>query len=89
MSDFSLQALNVAIGSIAFEREALMLRIKSVSPEVEDEEQLSEQVLLIDQTLGEFHDEYDALRGDSTTYPPFETVIAEGARSARAAFKVE
>ncbi len=87
MSDFTLQALNVAIGSIAFEREALMLRIKSVSAEVEDEEQLSEQVLLIDRTLSEFHDEYDALRGNSTTYPSFEEVIAEGARSARATFE--
>ena len=87
MSEFTLQALNVAIGSIAFEREALTLRIESVSPEVEDEEQLTEQVLLIEKTLCEFRDAYKALRGSSTTHPPYEYIVAEGVRSAREVFK--
>ena len=87
MSEFTLQALNVAIGSIAFEREALLLRIESVSAEVEDEEQLSEQVLLIEQTLGEFRDAYKELRAGSNTYPAYEAVVAEGIRSAREFFK--
>jgi len=87
MSDFTLQSLNVAIGSLAFEREALTLRIESVSAETEDEEQLSEQVMLIEQTLAEFRDEYKALRGDTSTHPPYEAIVAEGVRSARAAFK--
>jgi hypothetical protein len=80
---FTLQALSIAIGSIAFEREALLLRIESVSAEVEDEEQLSEQVLLIEQALGEFRDEYKALRGSSNGYPTYEAIVAEGVRSAR------
>jgi hypothetical protein len=87
MSEFTLQSLNVAIGSLAFERETLTLRIESVSAETEDEEQLSEQVLLIEQTLGEFRDAYKALRGDSTTHPPYEAIVAEGVRSAREVFR--
>ena len=86
MSDFTLQSLSVAIGSLAFEREVLTLRVESVSAEVEDEEQLSEQVMLIEQTLAEFRDEYKALRGDGTTPPTYEAVVAEGVRSARVAF---
>jgi hypothetical protein len=87
MSEFTLQALNIAIGSIAFEREALLLRIESVSAEVEDAEQLSEQVVLIEQALGEFRDEYKALRGSSNSYPAYEAIVAEGIRSARELFK--
>jgi hypothetical protein len=87
MSDFTLQSLNLAIGSLAFEREALMLRVEAVSPETEDEEQLSEQVMLIQQTLAEFRDEYKALRGDTSTHPPYEAIVAEGVRSARAVFQ--
>jgi len=87
MSAFTLQALNAAIGSMSFEREALLLRIESVSTEVEDEEQLSEQVLLLERTLGEFRDEYEALRGSSDGYPTYDAVVAEGAHSARDCFK--
>jgi hypothetical protein len=86
MSEFTLQALNVAIGSMSFEREVLLLRIESVSAEIEDEEQLSEQVLLIERTLGEFRDEYKGLRGSSNSYPTYEAVVAEGIRSAREFF---
>jgi hypothetical protein len=86
MSDFTRQSLSVAIGSLAFEREVLTLRVESVSAEVEDEEQLSQQVMLIEQTLAEFRDEYKALRGDATTPPVYEAVVAEGVRSARVAF---
>jgi hypothetical protein len=86
MSDFTLQSLSIAIGSLAFEREAVTLRIESVSAEIEDEEQLSEQVLMIERALGEFHDEYNALRGDTTTYPPYEAIVAEGVRSAKMMF---
>jgi hypothetical protein len=64
-----------------------MLRIESVSAEIEEEEQLSEQVLLIEQTLGEFRDAYKALRGDGNAHPAYEAVVAEGIRSARELFK--
>jgi hypothetical protein len=87
MSDFTLQSLNVAIGSLVFEREALTLRIESVSAAIEEEEQLSEQVQLIEEALGEFRDAYKALRGDGTTHPPYEAVVATGVRSAREVFK--
>jgi len=87
MSDFTLQSLSIAIGSLAFEREVLTLRVESVSAEVEDEEQLSEQVMLIEKTLAEFRDEYKALRGHSTTHPNYEALVAEGVRSARVAFE--
>lgn len=87
MSEFTLQALNIAIGAMSFEREALLLRIESVSAEVEDEEQLSEQVLLIERTLGEFRDEYKALRGSSNSHPAYEAIVAEGTRSAQEFFK--
>jgi len=87
MSEFTLQALNIALGSIAFEREALLLRIEAVSADVQDQELLSEQVLLIEQALGEFRDAYKALRGDSNGYPAYETVVAEGIRSAQEFFK--
>lgn len=88
MSEFTLQALNIAVGSIAFEREALMLRIESVSAQVENDEQLSEQVLLVEQALGEFRDAYNhALRSNSGSHPSYATVVAEGIRSAREYFK--
>jgi hypothetical protein len=84
MSEFTLQSLGIAIGSLAFEREALTLRIETVSAETEDAEQLSEQVLLIEETLGEFRDAYKAARGDKVTHLPYEALVAEGVRSARA-----
>jgi len=87
MSEFALQSLNIAIGSLAFEREVLTLRAESVSAETEDAEQLSEQVLLVEETLGEFRDVYKSLRGESITHPPYENIVAEGVRSARALFE--
>lgn len=76
MSDLTLQSLHTAIGALAFEREALMLRIATVSPEVETDEELSEQVMLIEQVLGEYRDLYRAQRGNSTTFPAYEEVVA-------------
>jgi hypothetical protein len=87
MSESTLQALNNAMGSITFEREALLLRIESVSAEIEDEEQLLEQVVLNEQALGEFRGEYKALRASSNSYPAYEAIFAEGIRNAREFFK--
>ncbi|MFN7726945.1 MAG: hypothetical protein ACK5QH_17965 [Rubrivivax sp.] len=84
MSDFTLRALNLAIGSMAFERELLLHRIETVAAEVEQAEQLSEQVLLIEQALGEFRDAYTVGREREPVYPPYEVVFAEAVRSALA-----
>ena len=86
MSALTLQALNMAIGSIAFEREMLLMRIGSVPPTVADEEQLADQVLLLEQTLGEFRDVYQSKRSNLDKHPPYAAIVAEGVRSAREAF---
>ena len=46
--------------------------LKTVTREQDEDEHLSERVLDIDQALDELADEYDALRGDSSSYPTFE-----------------
>lgn len=77
MSEITLQSLHTAIGALAFEREALQLRIAAVAAEVESEEELSEQVLLIEQVLGEFRDLYRRQRAGSSTFPAYEEAVAD------------
>lgn len=71
MSDLSIRTLMLSIGALARERERIL---KTAPREQDEDERLSEQVLDIDQALGELADDYEALRGDSSTYPPFEKV---------------
>ena len=87
MSEVTLQSLYTAIGALAFEREALLQRIAAVPPEVESEEELSEQVMLIEQVLGEYRDLYRSQRGSSTTYPAYEETVAGAKARAIAHFQ--
>jgi hypothetical protein len=57
---------------------------KTATREQDEDERLSEQVLDIDQALGELADEYEARRGDSSTCPPFEEVAGISGRARRA-----
>ena len=72
MSDLTIRTLMLAISALAGERSALLKRIQACSMDEINDEHLSEQVLDIDQALGELADEYDTLRGDSQTYPTYE-----------------
>lgn len=87
MSEVTLQSLHTAIGAIAFEREALLQRIAIVSPETESEEELSEQVMLLEQVLGEYRDLYREQRGSAALFPTYEDTVADARARAIAHFK--
>lgn len=72
MSDLSIRTLMMSIGALARERQKILDLLKTVTQEQDEDEHLSERVLDIDQALDELADEYEALRGDSSTYPTFE-----------------
>ena len=72
MSDLSIRTLMMCIGALARERQGILDSLKTVTREQDEDEHLSERVLDIDQALDELADEYDALRGDSSSYPTFE-----------------
>jgi hypothetical protein len=74
MSDLSIRTLMLSIGALARERNSILNTLKTATREQDEDDRLSEQVLDIDQALGELADEYEAQRGDSSTYPPFEKV---------------
>ena len=78
MSDLSIRTLMLSIGALARERDSILNTLKTATREQDEDDHLSEQVLDIDQALGELADEYEALRGDSSTYPPFEKVAGIG-----------
>ena len=72
MSDLSIRTLMLSIGALARERASLMQTLKTATLEQDSDGHLSEHVMDIDQALDELADEYEALRGDSQTYPTFE-----------------
>ena len=74
MSDLSIRTLMLSIGALARERERIMNILNAATREQDQDDHLSEQVLDIDRALGELADDYEALRGTSSTYPPFEQV---------------
>ena len=74
MSTLSIRTLMLSIGALARERERILGRLNTATRAQDEDEHLSGQVLDIDQALGELADDYEALRGDSSTYPPFEKV---------------
>jgi len=76
MSDLSIRTLMLSISALARERERILNILNSATREQDQDEHLSEQVLDIDQALGELADDYEALRGNSSTYPPFEKVAS-------------
>ena len=78
MSDLSIRTLMMSIGALARERAGILETLKTATRDQDEDEHLSEQVLDIDQALGELADEYESLRGDSSTYPPVETLIGPG-----------
>lgn len=78
MSDLSIRTLMLSIGALARQRGSILDTLKSATRAQDEDDHLSEQVLDIDQALGELADEYEARRGDSSTYPPFEKVAGIG-----------
>ena len=76
MSDLSIRTLMLSISALARERERILNILNSATRAQDQDEHLSEQVLDIDQALGELADDYEALRGNSSTYPPFEKVAS-------------
>lgn len=66
----------LSISALARERERILNILDSATPEQDQDEHLSEQVLDIDQALGELADDDEALRGGSSAYPPFEKVAS-------------
>ena len=76
MSDLSIRTLMLSISALARERERILNILNAATREQDQDEHLSEQVLDIDQALGELADDYEALRGSSSTYPPFEKVAS-------------
>lgn len=70
MGNLSIKALMLSIGALARERAGLLSN-QETGTQHQDEHR-SEHVLDIDQALDELADEYEALRGDSSTYPTFE-----------------
>ena len=78
MSDLSIRTLMLSIGALARQRDSILATLKTATREQDEDDHLSEQVLDIDQALGELADEYEARRGDSSTHPPFEKVAGIG-----------
>ena len=78
MSDPSIRTLMLSIGALARQRDSILDTLKTATREQDEDDHLSEQVLDIDQALGELADDYEARRGESSTYPPFEKVAAIG-----------
>lgn len=78
MSDLSIRTLMLSISALARQRDSILDTLKTATREQDEDNHLSEQILDIDQALGELADEYEAQRGDSSTYPPFETLAGIG-----------
>lgn len=78
MSDLTIRTLMLSIGALARQRDSLLNTLKTATREQDEDDPLSEQVLDIDQALGELADEYEAQRGDSSTHAPFEKVAGIG-----------
>lgn len=78
MSDLSIRTLMLSIGALARDRAGLLETLKTATLEQDSDDHLSERVLDIDQALDELADAYEALRGDSQTYPTFERLTGLG-----------
>lgn len=75
MQDVSTQALMIAISSTLMDRCRLLDRIAAVDAEVDQNEQLSEQVMDIDMALGELSSVYGARLQAEPMFPPFEELV--------------
>lgn len=65
----------IAITAVVLERCRLIDKIGTVTPEVEEEERLSEQVMDIDAALGELAGPYQRQRLVERLYPDYEILI--------------
>ena len=75
MSELSTQALMIAISSTVMERCRILDRIAAVSPDVDEDEHLSEHVMDIDMVLGELSGPYEAQIKTDRMYPEYEKLV--------------
>lgn len=75
MSEISTRVLMIAITAVVLERCRLIDKIDTVTPEEEEEERLSEQVMDIDAALGELAGPYQRQRLEELLYPDYEELI--------------
>ncbi|MDB5865730.1 MAG: hypothetical protein JWO70_3536 [Betaproteobacteria bacterium] len=76
MAEFSIQTLMIAISSTVAERSRVLARIAAVTPEIDEEEHLSERVMDIDRALGELGSAYESQRQGARRYPDYEALVA-------------
>jgi hypothetical protein len=76
MNSLSINALKNAIYCVAREMERTTRLVETLSPEEDDEQQLSEFALELQQVIGELSSEYMAAREEQSPYPTIEALLS-------------
>lgn len=77
MQNVSTQTLMLAISALVMERCRLEDLIAMVSPQIDEDEHLSEQVMDITLALGELSGPYEEQSKDDCMFPAFEALITK------------
>ncbi len=75
MHNVSTQSLMIAISSVVMERCRLEDLIAVVSPEVDEDEHLSEQVMDMDMALGELSGSYEEQIKVDRMFPSYDALV--------------
>ncbi len=75
MSEISVNTLMLAITSMYREIDWTVQRIKEESPEIDEQEGLSEHVLDLQKALNELANQYEKQRVNEPVYPSFDELI--------------
>ncbi len=75
MQNVSTQTLMIAISAVVMERCRLEDLIAVVTPEIDEDEHLSEQVMDMDMALGELSGPYEEHIKLDRMFPPFDALV--------------
>jgi len=75
MSEISTSTLMLAIGALAREKEIFTRRAERATPEVDEAEHFSDQVMDLDRALSELGALYEQQRRQHPVFPPLASLL--------------